>query len=143
MSYNFIFQEFSLHIMSGKWETLYSGSQYTFVLRALRAKTPPPSVCYLLLVELLAAGVVLLDPVLHLESLLGAGRGGEHAEGEDQDHQPLHPARVGTLAPAGSVLACCGVAVSIEKVSTFRGNFNNVCRSSPHRIWMLVRKIIR
>ena len=96
------------------------------MLRALRAKTPAPSVGYLLLVELLAAGVVLLDPVLHLESLLGAGLGGEHAEGEDQDHQPLHPARVGTLAPAGSVLDCCGVAVSIEKVSIFRGNFYNV-----------------
>ena len=92
----------------------------------LITKTPALIVGYLLLVELLAAGVVLLDPVLHLESLLGAGLGGEHAEGEDHDDQPLHPARVGTLAPAGSALPCCGVAVSIEKVSIFRGNFYNV-----------------
>ena len=77
----------------------------------LITKTPALIVGYLLLVELLAAGVVLLDPVLHLESLLGAGLGGEHAEGEDHHHQPLHPARVGTLAPAGSILDCCGVAV--------------------------------
>ena len=104
----------------------------------LKTPTPAPSLGYLLLVELLAAGVVLLDPVLHLEPLLGAGLGGEHTDGEDRDHQPLHAARGGTLAHAGSVLPCCGVAVSIEKVSTFRGNFHNVCWSSPHGIWMLV-----
>ena len=80
----------------------------------LITKTPALIVGYLLLVELLAAGVVLLDPVLHLEPLLGAGLGGEHADGEDRDHQPLHAARVGTLAHAGSVLACCGVAVSVN-----------------------------
>ena len=128
--------------MSWKWETLYSGSQYTFVLRALRANTPAPSVGYLLLVELLAAGVVLLDPVLHLESLLGAGLGGEHAEGKDHDDQPLHPARVGTLAPAGSVLDCCGVAVSIEKVSTILGNFYNVWPSKRPNIVLVDSYIV-